>query len=182
EAERAFHGGAADYRRAAEGNQGIAEAIARDLSDVRLRHAVTEVSDDGDDVRVSGDGFSVQARAAVVAVPATIVPTLAFRPALPADQQRALAELPFGVASKFAAATEEPPSPRALQDVDVPYWCWAARGGGDQARSVVAAFAGSPSAQERLRTASGDPSTWMERVRELNPDVAFTGEVVMRTW
>src|SRR5205085_9984840 len=86
------------------------------------------------------------------------------------------------VASKLAAATEEPPSPRAVQDVDVPYWCWAARGGGDQTRSVVAAFAGSPSAQERLRTASGEPSTWMERVRELNPDVAFTGEVVMRTW
>jgi monoamine oxidase len=47
---------------------------------------------------------------------------------------------------------------------------------------VVAAFAGSERAQERLRTATGDPSTWMERIHEMNPDVAFTGEVVMKAW
>ena len=182
EAERAFHGGAAEYRRAAEGNQGIAEAIASELPDLRLSHVVKEVDDDGEAVRVAGDGFAVDARAAVVAVPATIARALAFRPALPLEQARALSELPFGVASKLAAATPEPPSLRALQDVEVPYWCWAGRGGRDFARPVVAAFAGSPSAQDRLRTATGDPSTWMSHLRAINPDVAFTGEVVMKTW
>jgi len=182
EAERAFHFGSSVYRRAAEGNQRIADAMAKEVGDIRLGHVVEELEDDGTTVHARGNGFDVAASVAVVAVPAPVAATLSFRPALPADQARALAELPMGVASKLAAATEESPSARALQDVEVPYWCWVARGGGDEARPVVAAFAGSPIAQERLRTASGDPASWMEHLRSMNPDVRFSGEAVMKTW
>jgi monoamine oxidase len=182
EAERAFHVGEGVYRRVADGNSRIPEAIAKELPDIRLGHAVEEVSDDGGVVRVAGDGFSVDAGSAVVAVPAPTARRLAFRPGLPEDYRRALEELPMGVASKLAAATETPPPVRARQDVEIPYWCWAARGGDAEARPLVAAFAGSEPAQERLRTATGDPSTWMERIREMNPEVAFTGEVVMKAW
>jgi monoamine oxidase len=182
EAERAFHAGSGPYRRTTNGNQEIALSMARSLPDVRLGHVVDEISSDGGRVTVRGDGFELHGTAAVVAVPAPIAASLRYAPALAEEQRAALAELPMGVASKLAAAAEPPPSLRARQDVEVPYWCWAARRGGDEAAPVVAAFAGSPSAQERLRTASGDASTWMERLRSLNPDVRFTGEVVMKAW
>ena len=182
EAERAFHGGAAEYRRAVEGNGRIAEAMARELDDVRLDHVVSSIEAEEESVTVRGDGFEISAQAAIVAVPVPIASALSFRPALPKDQARALAELPTGVASKLAVASERPPSLRARQDVEVPYWCWAARRGGQGAAPVIAAFAGSPSAQERLRTGTGDPAVWMERLRSMNPDVAFTDEVVMKTW
>jgi monoamine oxidase len=182
QAERAFHTGEGVYRRVADGNSRIPEAIAKELPDLRLKHAVEEIARGRDLVRVSGARFTLDALSAVVAVPATVARRIAFRPSLPEDQRRALEELPMGVASKLAAATEMPPSVRARQDVEVPYWCWAARGGEAEARPVVASFAGSEIAQERLRTATGDHSTWMERIREMNPDVSFTGEVVMKAW
>jgi monoamine oxidase len=182
EAERAFHAGSGPYRRTTNGNQEIALSIARSLPDVRLEHVVDEISAGGTHVTVRGDRFELPATAAVVAVPAPVAASLRFTPGLPEEQRAALAELPMGVASKLAAAAEPPPPLRARQDVEIPYWCWAARRGGDEAAPVVAAFAGSPSAQERLRTASGDASTWMERLRSLNPDVRFTGEAVMKAW
>ncbi|MDP9299948.1 MAG: FAD-dependent oxidoreductase, partial [Actinomycetota bacterium] len=184
EAERAFHTGSGSYFRAAPGNQAIADAMARELPDVRLGTVVEALEQDGSAVSVRGIDLELRARAAIVAVPAPIAARLAFRPELPAEQARALAELPMGVASKLAAAAGEPPSARALQDVEIPYWCWAARGsdsGSDsvETRPVVTAFAGSPSAQEKLRTASGDTGPWMERLRAMNPDVRFSGEVVL---
>ncbi|MDP9243438.1 MAG: FAD-dependent oxidoreductase, partial [Actinomycetota bacterium] len=36
--------------------------------------------------------------------------------------------------------------------------------------------------QEKLRTASGDTGPWMERLRAMNPDVRFSGEVVLKAW
>jgi monoamine oxidase len=182
EAERAFHAGSGPYRRTTNGNQELALSMARSLPDVRLEHVVEEIATDGVRVTVRGDGFELDGTAAVVGVPAPIAASLRYTPRLPEEQRAALADLPMGVASKLAAAAEPPPSLRARQDVEIPYWCWAARRGGDEAAPVVAAFAGSPSAQERLRTVSGDASTWMERLRSLNPDVRFTGEVVMKAW
>jgi monoamine oxidase len=49
-------------------------------------------------------------------------------------------------------------------------------------RKVLTSFAGSELAQQGLRTASGDPSIWLDRLREMNPDLAFDGEPIMKTW
>ncbi|MFL5766988.1 MAG: flavin monoamine oxidase family protein, partial [Actinomycetota bacterium] len=182
EAERAFHAGSGPYRRTTNGNQLLALSMARELPVVRLEHVVEEVSSARDRVTVRGNGFELDGAAVVVAVPAPVVASLRFSPAFPEEQRAAIAELPMGVASKFAAVAEAPPSLRARQDVEIPYWCWAARREGDEAAPVVAAFAGSLPAQERLGTASGDASTWMERLRSFNPDVRFTGEVAMKAW
>jgi monoamine oxidase len=183
EADRAFHAGSGTYFRAAKGNEGIAAAMAAELPDVRLGHRVRALEQDGGAVTVRTDAGDLRARAAIVTVPPSVVADLAFRPELPAEQKRAFVELPMGVASKLAAGTTEPPALRALQDVEIPYWCWAALGEDPgHARATVAAFAGSPSAQEKLRTASGRPEAWMERLRALNPDVSFSGEVVLKTW
>jgi monoamine oxidase len=176
----------ATYFRTAEGNQAIAEAMAERISDVRLGHVIEEVRPNREGVTVMGRSahgpFRVTAAAAVVALPAPITATLQFVPRLPPPLRTALAELPMGVASKLAVATAGPPSPRALQDMEVPFWCYAALGGDGLPREVITSFAGSPQAQETLRTALGDPEPWFARVRAMNTDLIFVGEPLMGAW
>ena len=88
----------------------------------------------------------------------------------------------MGVASKLVVGTDGPPPPRALQDMDVPFWCYAALGEGGRPREVLTSFAGSPQAQKTLRTAQGDPEPWLARLRALNPDLEFAGEPLMAAW
>ena len=120
--------------------------------------------------------------AAVIAVPAPVCADLVFRPPLPAEHAQALRELPMGVASKIAFATTEVPAARALQDLEVPYWCWAARGEDAAVRSVLTAFAGSPAAQETLGTVVDDPAPWMDRLLAMNPDVRPLGDPILKVW
>jgi hypothetical protein len=88
----------------------------------------------------------------------------------------------MGVASKLAIATEGAPTPRALQNLEVPFWCYAAMGGDGRPREVLTSFAGSPQAQMTLRTAEGDPGPWLARLRDMNPDLTFRGEPVLAAW
>ena len=181
-----FSGGSGRYLRVAAGNQEIAHRIARKLPIVRLAHVAGEVRDEGGVIRVEGEApsgpFRVDADAAVVAIPAPLVAGLRFAPDLPADVSRSVRELPMGVAAKLAVGTATSPPPRAAQDVDVPFWCWAALGADGSPRRAMTAFAGSPAAQERLGTDSGDPSAWLGLVAGLAPDVELDGDPLMVAW
>ena len=180
----------AGYLRAAAGNQSLGEAMARRLGDLRLGREVVTVgwSERGVSVLaaggegVQGGTEALQADAAVLAVPHTILARLEFRPALPEALGRALAALPMGVAAKLAVATAAPPPLRARQDVAVPYWCWTGRGADGHARPALTAFAGSRPPLETLRTAEGDPGPWLARLRALNPDLAFEGDALLKDW
>jgi monoamine oxidase len=147
---------------------------------------VEEVHHGPEEVVVSGQSsgrpFRVEAALAVVALPAPIASTLTFRPELPSHIRTALTVLPMGVASKLVAGTDGPPPPRALQNLDVPFWCYAALGGDGRPREVLTSFAGSPQAQATLRTASGDPGEWLDRIGAMNPDLRFAGEPLMAAW
>ena len=88
----------------------------------------------------------------------------------------------MGVASKLAVATADEPATRSVQCTDLPFWCWAADGGDGRPRRVLTSFAGSELARRELRTAGGDPTTWLARLRELVPDLAFVGEPLMKVW
>ncbi len=182
ETERAFAPGAGVYHRLGPGNQALAAAIAEALTDVRLGDRVDALALDADGVTVRTGSGEIRAAAAVVAVPVRTAAELPFRPALPPDVLTALRELPMGVASKLAVATADPPSRRAIQSTELPMWCWAANGSDGQPRRCLASFAGSPSAQEILRTAEGDPGPWVARLRALNPDLTFVGEPRMQAW
>jgi monoamine oxidase len=181
-----FGSHSATYFRAAQGNEALAIAMAARLPDVRLGHVIEEVQQQGAGVTMSGrsgDGsFRIEADLAVVALPAPIVAALEFAPALPPRLLTALTELPMGVASKLVVGTAEPPAPRALQDMDVPFWCYAALGADGSLREVLTSFAGSPQAQDTLRTAHGDPEPWLARLHALNPDLEFAGEPLMAAW
>ena len=180
--ERAFRPGRGTYFRLGPGNQRLAEAIAAGLPDVRLGAAVDRVEHDKRGVTVHAGGRAARAAAVVVAVPVTMTSRLRFEPALPEELSVALRDLPMGVASKLAVATEGEPSLRAIQSTAEPMWSWVANGEDGRPRHVVASFAGSELAQDQLATASGDPGPWLARLRELHPDLSFGSEVRMQAW
>jgi monoamine oxidase len=182
EGDGSFTGATGPYRRIGAGNQTLAEAIARGLADVRTATSVEEIAHDRDGVTVRAPGVEVRSGAAIVAVPAPIVIRLRFDPALPEEVATALRQLPMGVASKLAVGVRGSPERRAVQNTDLPFWCWVGDGAEGTPRNVLASFAGSELAQEGLQTASGDASTWLERLREMNPDLVLDGEPVMKAW
>jgi monoamine oxidase len=183
------HAGAASDLRAEGGNQRIAEAAAARLPAVRRRHTVKQIDysgEGGTPVIVRGEApsgpFSVEAEAAVVAVPAPLVADIDFSPVLPAKVRTALRELPMGVAAKLAVPVEPAPSPRAIQEVDTPFWCWAAAGEWGAFRPALTSFAGSAAAMAALGVGSGDPEPWLDLMMALNADVRRAGDPVMVAW
>jgi monoamine oxidase len=182
EGDGSFTGGSGPYRRMSSGNQALPEAIARTLTDVRTGVRVAEIAHDRDGVTVRAADTEIRAGAAIIAVPAPIAARLRFDPALPEEVAIALRELPMGVASKLAVGLRGSPERRAVQNTELPFWCWVGDGSEGTPRRVLASFAGSKLAQEGLRTAPGDPSTWLQRLREMNPDLVFEGEPLMKAW
>ena len=172
----------ARYRRMAEGNGSIAEAIARLLPDVRLGLRATSLADRHGRVEVLAGDDRVEAEAVVVAVPVPLVTELAFDPPLPPEQREAFEGLPMGVASKLAVPLGGEPEPWAIQCADLPFWFWVADGADRRPRRVVTSFAGSELPQEGLATGSGDPTTWLARIVELAPELRPEGTAVMKVW
>jgi monoamine oxidase len=170
------------YRRMAEGNGSIAEAIARMLPDVRLGLRARGLADRRGRVEVLAGGDRVEAEAVVVAVPVRLVTELAFDPPLPPQQREAFEGLPMGVASKLAVPHTGEPERCAIQCADLPFWFWVADGADRRPRRVVSSFAGSELAQEGLATGSGDPTKWLRRIVELAPELRPDGSAVMKAW
>ncbi|MEW2571829.1 NAD(P)/FAD-dependent oxidoreductase [Streptomyces sp. NPDC047070] len=93
-ARAAFEGESA---RIAGGADGIARAIAGELgSRVRLDHRIEAVRPHEDGVVLSGDGFSVTARAAIVALPVNVLSDLRLDVALTSGAGRVVAERHIG--------------------------------------------------------------------------------------
>ena len=179
----AFAAPAATYHRIARGNQGLPDAIAASLPDVRLGHSVRSVAHGSREVAVQVEGdVEVAGAAAIVALPARVAAGLRFDPFLPDEIAIALHELPMGVASKLAVPVEGAAPQRAVQSAELPYWCWVANGSDGAARRVLGAFAGSELAQDSLDTAGGDPGPWLERLSALNPDLVLRGTPVFKSW
>ncbi len=180
--DRAFASDGATYARMGPGNQRLAEAIAAEFGDLRLGRAVEAVEHSPDGVTVRCGPHSESADAVVVAVPAPVAARLSFTPALPQTLGVALAELPMGVASKFAVATKGRPSLRSRQWTELPMWCWAARGADGKPRRCLASFAGGARAQKGLGVVDGKIAPWLEALATINPDLTFAGEPVMYAW
>ena len=180
--ERAFAPGGGVYHRLGPGNQALATAMAGALPDVRLGERVEAVAHDDEGVTVRTAAGELRAAAAIVAVPVTMAASLRFEPALPEDLAAALRALRLGPASKLAVATAGEPGLRSIQSTELPMWCWVANGADGRPRRCVASFAGSPLAQELLRTADGDPGPWVARLRAMNPDLELTDDVQMEAW
>jgi monoamine oxidase len=167
----------------AEGNGTLPARIAGSLPDVRLRTHARAIVHRTSGVRVElAVGGSVDADAAVVAVPARIAARLRFEPFLPEELAIAIRELPMGVAAKLAVPLGGEPTRRAVQSTEIPFWSWVADGVDGRARSCLTSFAGSSLALERLDVASGEPTVWLERLRGLHPDLRLADGAVMHDW
>jgi monoamine oxidase len=178
-------GESSDYYRLAKGNQALAEGLAAQLPDLRLGHVVLEVKRHHSRVIVYGraeDEFEIAADAVILAIPVNLLAKLPFDPPLPPAIGKAISSVPMGTAAKLVVGSSNQPAPFALQDVEVPYWCWCGRGYLGRTRSAVTAFCGSSNAQKKLNTESKDPSFWVSRLKSAVPDVDFIDDSIMVDW
>ena len=179
-------GESGNFYRVATGNQSLANAMAAHLPDVRLGHVVTAITDNTAGASIKGETahgvFEVEADAIILAIPVKRLAKLNFHPPLPQASAEAISAVPMGVAAKVVIGTRQSPSLRALQDVEMPYWCWTGNGQGDVPRSALTAFCGSKQAQQNLATNSYDPSVWLNKLQSANPDLDFEGDPIMVDW
>lgn len=133
-------------------------------------------------VRVRAAGDEVEADAAVIAVPASVLDRISFEPALPDRVTGALAKVEYGHAAKLFVPLREPAPPSAVMNVPERYWTWTATADGAQVQPVVSAFAGSPGALERLAVRGG-PERWLDSLTALRDDLDLDPRgVVLSTW
>lgn len=170
----------------AGGNQRIAlELAARLGAAVRLGVAVEHVSwsaGEATSVRVRAGGDVVDADAAVIAAPASVIDRIAFDPPLPPSKARALAAVRYGQAAKLFLPLDEPAAPSATLSVPDRFWTFTQRAPDGSPLPVAGSFAGSPLAMERLGVGEG-AAGWVDRVRTIRPDLAIRAdEAVLSTW
>jgi monoamine oxidase len=175
-----------DYYRVATGNQSLAKAMAAQLPDVRLGHVATAIGHHQGGASVKGEAadgaLDVEAEAIILAIPLKRLTRLKFEPALPQAIAEAISSVPTGVAAKLVIGTRNPPPLRAIQDVEMPYWCWTGNGEAGVPRSAVTAFCGSKQAQQNLATDSNDPSIWSDKLQSAMPDLDFVNDPIMVDW
>jgi monoamine oxidase len=100
----------AQERRFVGGSQVIAIRMAEQLGAdvVRLRSPVRRVRQDSAAVVVEGDGFSVDGRYAVLAIPPALASRIDYFPALPALRDQLTQKMPMGSVIKVMAVYDEP--------------------------------------------------------------------------
>ena len=182
--EAGFFPGIGPCFRLARGNQALAEAMGAEAGTARLGRVVTAVEEAGDRVAVhadvGGESETTIARAAVIALPAPLVPRVAFDPQLAPPMLEALAALPFGVAAKLAVPTVDAPPTLARQSVDAPIWCWTALGDEGEGRRCVTSFAGS--ADGLAAADPDDPVRWPARIAAMMPEVVLEAGGRVHAW
>jgi monoamine oxidase len=169
--------------RLAGGNQRLALGLAARLGErVRLGSAATALALDVDGVVVSTAAGRVAADRVVLAIPAPLVAELPVTPALPAWKLDAYRRLAYGHAAKLHVPLREAPGPTAVLSPADRFWTWTPWSEPGLVEPAVHAFAGSPGALARLRVDDG-PSTWVERVVDVRPDLHLApDEAVLTTW
>jgi monoamine oxidase len=175
-----------DYYRIATGNQSLANEMAARLPDVRLGHIVSAVSHHQSGASIKGEAshgvFDIEADAVLLAVPVKRLTELDFTPALPQAIAEAISSVPMGVAAKLAVGTQIAPPLLAIQDVEMPYWCWTGNGEEGVPRPAVTAFCGSYQALQNLGADRNDPSIWLNKLQEANPNLNFVNDPIMVDW
>lgn len=102
-------GGGAQDSRFHGGSQLVAIRAAQQLGErVRLQSRVDEIAQDERGVTVSGPGFSVRAREAVVAVPPALAARIRYAPVLPALRDQMTQRMPMGTVIKLMCVYERP--------------------------------------------------------------------------
>jgi monoamine oxidase len=153
------------------GNDLLAKGLAESLgSSLHLSSPVRIVEWSDAHVQVQTEDLTASADAAVIAVPASVMESISFRPALPDEKADALRRVTYGQAAKLFVALRKPADPSATLSVSDRFWCYTQLGADGRPLSVVGAFAGTRAALDRLQV-SGGSRTWLEALAKLRPDL-----------
>lgn len=99
----------AQEERIVGGMQTIADRMADSLKDhIRLGSPVRRIEQDADSVRVLGGDFAYEASRVIITVPPALTNRIAFSPALPAQRQQLINQIPMGAVWKCFAIYEKP--------------------------------------------------------------------------
>jgi monoamine oxidase len=91
------------------GSQLIAIRAAATLGDrLRLASPVRTIRQDGRGVELAGEGFTVRARRAIVAVPPTLAGRISYAPTMPAMRDQLTQRMPMGTVIKVQCVYDEP--------------------------------------------------------------------------
>jgi monoamine oxidase len=167
----------------AGGNQRLPLALADELgAAVRLDSPVHALGWGESGVTAATGGDTVEADAAVIAVPASVLDRIAFDPPLPAELAGALGLVAYGHAAKLFVPLGTTPAPSAVMSVPDRYWSWTATGDENRGQPVLSAFAGSSEALDALAVEAG-PERWLDSLTALRDDLRLDRfGAVLSTW
>jgi monoamine oxidase len=158
------------------GNDRLATGLAEALgSSLHLSSPVRTVAWSDSHVQVQTRDRRMNADAALIAVPARVMDTISFQPALPSDKAAALRGVRYGQAAKLFVGLGSPAEPSATLSVPGRFWCYTQLGADGRPLPVVGAFAATTPALERLEIARG-PARWLEALAQLRPDLELEPE------
>jgi monoamine oxidase len=161
------------------GNDRIARSLVETLEDgVHLMSPVRRVAWSDREVRVRAGSHVAVADVAVIAVPVTVMGAITFDPPLRPEKPK----VRYGQAAKLFVALTAPAPPSQTLSVPGRWWCYTQLDAAGQPAPFVTAFAGSPSALERLEVQAG-PARWLAELERLRPDLELDGgTALLSTW
>jgi monoamine oxidase len=167
------------------GNQRLAHRLAGELDGpVHLSSPVTSIRWSRREMNVCTATATAEAGAdaAVVAVPASVVDQIEFKPPLGERKVDAHRAVRYGQAAKLFVPLRTPAPPSQTLSVPGRWWCYTQLGADRQPLRFAAAFAGCPEAIAALDLASG-PEAWLDAIEQLRPDLDLDrGGAMISTW
>ena len=165
------------------GNAQIARALAAGLEDdIHRSSPARSVRWSETGVTVGVDGGELEADAAVIAVPASVLDRIDFEPALEGPTAEALSSVRYGQNAKLFVSLREPSPPSAIMSVRERFWTYTQLDGRGEPAPFVVGYAGTMPAIEALGAGEG-PATWIEAVQALRPDLDLAPtDALLSTW
>ena len=173
-----------DGGRFLRGNQSLAVEVARLLgAAIRLESPIAAIDQSASGVQATlRDGTTVDARAAVLAVPLPILREITLGFTLPVAQQSALDHRSMGTAAKLGVPLSAVDGDVALQNADQTWWSWRSMSvDGENRVPALSCFAGGSAALAALDTANG-PERWITELKRMRPELVIDGDVMLTDW
>ena len=166
------------------GNQSLAIELARLLGPaIRLESPIAAIDQSPSGVQVTlRDGTTVDAQAAVLAVPLPILREITLGFTLPAAQQSALDHRSMGTAAKLGVPLSAVDGDVALQNADQTWWSWRSMSvDGENRVPALSCFAGGSRTLAALDTVNG-PERWITELKKMRPELVIDGDVTFTDW
>ena len=167
------------------GNQRLADSIATELGEaVHLNSPARSVRWSDGGVTVRTDVGEVEADAAVVAAPASVLDRIDFDPPLEGPTAEALAGVAYGQNAKLFLPLRSAAEPSAIMSVAGHFWTYTQLVAGGGPALFAVGYTGTMPAIESLGLDEG-PSRWIEAMAALRTDLELDADpsaALLSTW